>query len=1090
MKTTVVYDTKLERLSTFIFNGKVEALGGLVSADANLVYENNKSTKYFVLDITVDATADTETLTGLVADETVSLGDLKKQLDSSYEKLQELVPQGSLQAMNDDDSKNGTPAKSKSGNKGEKVSISAGETINLQLKVTWKENGKKLDKTKWHIYIGEPDFEKRCTYTYLKFKSDVVSVDLGANGYLCIGNELPNNGMLPDIPEKISSFLNGSNSSGKGLESASLAQVDRARKKSLDEFTAQATQNGGGVMFGGQVYGYLDVDLGIFYLYAGATAGFDISLIKLGHVDCTNFDGKAGYKGWYGYGQLYAYLYAKFGIRIDVGFWKKDFDIVDAGVGGMFQLQGPKPSHFEGKARVKLKLLGGLVKVDRRFAFECGQSCDLFYGNALDEFKLFGDLSCGYDNQEQGWNEKNAINPNFRQNPYFTTEAPLNEPFRVLDETEKKRLERNYTGDAANLDMEASRTFIFRSNVGAYVTLEEYSWRKNKNGGVYYVKEGGRTFRIKGHNRFDNYIDIKELNPNRYYKMTVTGYAKEIQQGQEVDPVFYDESTQKHYNKAWSQTKTYYFCTASADTLTDCPENFQDIIAIAYPSHYNQVVTGDKIIAAHRYDVQHPNIAFYSDVSNDILKHGVLEWVLYNTDNKREATTIVDRQDAKWVTSSGNCCNLISEVPLEADAGNFYRLALEYSVAVRAGQRFRRQTTKLVDMAVWVLDSDWDTGREGQALTTYDLPFIGSKINNVTYKYELPTSPISDYDISYRKVKIGKKDVMVADPYWFISYLSNYAFFGGWKFSASRIDENITTAQSLIYTDKGGRYEGRLGTGSDTYNTYYGVKDIRKLSVYTSDQYGVFTQYPLPYMDDPAYNYTLTGLNRIPVYTPGKGNPKRVSGYIKDMYSPALACDSLATWNNMSLYKTVRKVLDKFYGSDTPTNRLNNLMQWYQSYRGQYVIGTHGSSILQIPCYQFPILVGSCLENADTYGKISAWKTLEGYQKIDQDNKHSRGHEKHSIYIMSTLYGKKLGNKTIFGASENSLSDIVRFQKSQDYITDASFSIYRCNTYNYNNCSYGVNSLYDDDSGTDSNNYNYKTFTIKTPLTYYNNYGD
>ena len=109
-------------------------------------------------------------------------------------------------------------------------------------------------------------------------------------------------------------------------------------------------------MFGAQVYGYLDVDLGIFYLNAGATAGFDISIVKLpSTAKCTNLSGQPGYKGWYGYGQLYAYLYAKFGIRINLGFWKKDFDICDAGIGGLFQMQGPKPSHFEGKARVKLK---------------------------------------------------------------------------------------------------------------------------------------------------------------------------------------------------------------------------------------------------------------------------------------------------------------------------------------------------------------------------------------------------------------------------------------------------------------------------------------------------------------------------------------------------------------------------------------------------------------------------------------------------------------------------------------------------------------------------------------------------------------
>lgn len=1072
---TVVYDSKKNGLSTFIFNGKVKALSELVSADCNLVYEHDNQTKYLQLDITVDASADSEKLTNALTGTNSTFGDMKTQLNSSYQKLQTLEPKGSLEKMADE---RGTPDARKSKENGSNLSVGCGSTISLQLKITWKENGSTYAKPHWHIYLGEPEISKRCTYTWLKFKSSIVSVNIGANGYVCIGNELPNNGQLPDIPEEVSKYLNGSNN-GKGIESASLSEADRARQSSLKEFQDQITSIGGGVMFGAQVYGYLNVDLGIFYLYAGATAGFDISLIKLpDNFDCTNFSGAPGHKGWYGYGQLYAYLYAKFGINLDLGFWSKQFDVCDAGIGGLFQMQGPKPTHFEGKARVKLKLLGGLVNVDRRFSFECGDGCDLFYGNALDEFKLFGDLSCGYDNQKQGWSDNNKISPKFIQRPYFTTEAPLDETFRVLDETEKARLAKNYSGDKSNLDMEASRTFIFRSNVGEYVTLEEYVPFKSRGIDQYRLVDT-HQFAIKGQNRYNNYLDIMELNPNSYYKMTVTGYAKEIQKGQEVNPLKYNEAKKKYENVAWSQTKTYYFCTGPAETLPDCPENFQDLIAIAYPSYYNKVVSPTATVTAHIYDVQHPNLAFYSDVSKSILQKGTLNWVLYNLKG-REATTVADKQKAVWSTWTGYSCNLIAQSPLKAEAGNFYKLTLEYSLSSFNYKTFKTtvSTTKLVDLIVLALPTDWKTGIIG-VNNGYDAPFIGTRIESIKYKYD--SAPVSDYDISY-KSKINGRYCMVADPYWYISYLSNYAFFGGWNFAQERLDNDVTTAQSLIYSDKGGVYEGRLGTGSDTYNTYNGVKKIRDLSVYSYSQYGKFTDYPLPELDGTQYNYTLTGLSRVPVYTPGEKNPRRVSGYIKDFYSPALACDSLS-----DKIHEVLKILDGVNADNrdnSASKRLNAFATWYAQYRGQYVSAVCNDVRLQIPYYQFPIFLGSCFENKDTYKKVTAWSALPGYKSADQGNAHSRGHDKHSEYIHSTIYGREnyqLTKDGLFNKNNKNLSYRVQYNGYTDYITQAQFSIYRCNVYNYNKCSYGVDYIYRDEPC-------FETFTISSPLYYYDNY--
>ena len=126
-------------------------------------------------------------------------------------------------------------------------------------------------------------------------------------------------------------------------------------------------------MLGASAWGYIDFNLGLFYGDLGALAGFDVSIRKLSNTQCMNIPRTPGYNGWYAEGQLYAYLYAKFGIHINLGFWDKKLDIIDAGIGGVLRMGLPNPSYFTGEARVKLNLLAGLVKINRKFEFECGE---------------------------------------------------------------------------------------------------------------------------------------------------------------------------------------------------------------------------------------------------------------------------------------------------------------------------------------------------------------------------------------------------------------------------------------------------------------------------------------------------------------------------------------------------------------------------------------------------------------------------------------------------------------------------------------------------------------------------------------------
>ena len=1053
---TVVYDSKNKRLSTFLFQGKVQAVEGLVKADVNVLYQHDNRDQFFKLDITVDASADGEKLAQKVGGSSTmkSLGDLKSKLNSSYKKITKLTAMDGLGGKVDD--AQGNPGSSKSGKNGSNLSASAGAKISLQFMITMKKNGQQCKPAKWHVYLGEPDINKRCTFTFLKVKSSILSVNIGANAYICVGNELPNNGKLPDIPYEIRKFLDGNNKSG--IESADVSKANRAREQSLKEFNDQIASIGGGVMFGAQVYGYLDVDLGIFYLNAGATAGFDISIIKLpSNAYCTNIKGMPGWKGWYGYGQLYAYLYAKFGLRLNLGFWKKDFDVADCGIGGVFRMQGPKPSHFDGEARVKMKLLGGLIDINRKYQFSCGDECDLFMGNALDEFKLFGDLSIGNESKDKGWADKNKIDPDLLTRPCFYTEAPLKEPFRVLDQTELARLKKNYDGDPADLEMEASRTFIFRSNVEAKVTLKEYSSKNSRSPKT-------RTFYLKGQSRFANYIDITQLSPNCYYEMTVSGYAKEIYKGREVDPQNWDANKKMYVSKPWSQSKTYYFATGPRKAVPDVPE-LQDYIAIAYPSYLNKIKQPQGQTSywySHQTDVQYPTFALTTNLKGKAFTKGTLKWKLYSNSGK-----VLCTRNNKWVTTNSTC-NMQPESALTGfttDGKTGYKIKLEYETMEYVNKKYVTNTEVIADIWVIPTSTNWKEGRNGYSLQ-YEKPFVGCRINNVSWNDTRKT--IEDYHVS------RDPRYMLFDPYYYIGYLSNYAFVGGWEFDADRIDMNVTTAQSVVYTDKGGVYEGKLGGTSNPMNAGNDREKIKALSIYDKPQWSKLAKYPLPVLDG-EYSYALTGLDRAAAYRPSTKRYVQVQGYIRDMYSVYQVAERFSD----QIYSYCKQIDKIDADNKTFTNEANGMEKWYQAHRGQYCSSTFNNAKLQVPCYQFPIIWGSMLANTGSKKKLTLWGTLKGYSAQCKKFNYARGHESNSEWVFCGLLGtENVRGDSMDKKNRHSRDAFVNNSSMQKRMKNANFSIYRVNAYDFNDCMYTINK---------SANGGYEeSFDLGNPLTYYN----
>ena len=485
----VVYDRNSKRLSTFMMNGDLEAVGGIVKANVSIIYEhttlNPEATenqtgavdrksapkevtkdKYLALNITVDAGVDSKSLMEKVTGANSKLEDIKKSMDAFQSELDDLAKVDisslttdqttSLSNISGDPNKTEGEDDTVKEKKNDDKDFSAGKThVALEFKITWYKDGEKLNK--WHLYVGEPAKDKRCYFTLLKYKSKICSVDIGADAYLCLGNELPDGGALPPIPDKITKFLAGEKKEGVDM-GADLEKVEKSRAQATKALLNPNNLKGG-VMVGASAWGEINVDLGLIFGGIDALAGFDLSLANYGHgAVCINSGSRMGYEGWYAMGQLYAYLYAKLGLQVKIGkLINEKVTLIESGIGGVLEMGLPNPTWVEGKLRVKMVLLDGLFKINKKFSFSAGDHCVPFAGNALAGFDMFQDVSLGSDSiYEALCNPELAISLSDAHRMVFNTNTSLGSHYRLVDPSYQA-----YTGNDSLLSIHNSRTYVF-----------------------------------------------------------------------------------------------------------------------------------------------------------------------------------------------------------------------------------------------------------------------------------------------------------------------------------------------------------------------------------------------------------------------------------------------------------------------------------------------------------------------------------------------------------------------------------------------------------------------------------------------------
>ncbi len=738
---TVVYDTKYKCLSTFLMNGTLNALStggndGIISAKATIAYQCLKDNsgpggsvrtkdQYFSLDLSCDVKVTPENLAKAVTTTIDQYVPLMNELEGNISAVTGKVKDSASQwvslaktGLNETmgtDSENNTfndgekaPASSEKGSgknqKSKEAKASAGGHIALNFKITKYENYNEHKKPKWHVYLGEPgdgteasEEEKRCGIKIIDLKAKVVTVKIGANAYLCVGNELPNNGVLPPIPADIRNFLNGG-SMGSGVEQADAATVNRSREAAMEKFLKNA-ENSGGVMFGYKAYGYIDVDLGLLYAYLGAVAGIDVSLVKINSF-C---NGKQmGIKGWYATGQAYAMLEAKMGIRIRLGFYNNDFDILHAQIGAMLKAGLPNPFWMVGQARVKLKLLGGLIKLNRSFKFECGSVCLPYLGSPLDNFELFTNCSVGGESRQEGWEDAEPIT--YANQIVVETSTDLATRLNLYDENFAQELAFNRGGSNDDYKEYSNRSYtfnfatVYRKRVPGISLNKEPEYTREYVSGIQLTEFSSPDINARDSINYGrDYISVlsdgnhhrivfanSTLKPNRYYKLYLYGNAKEIRNGLEVDPYSMDTLNGTYGNYPWSTMKVYYFRTGNFDKFTSNPEvGIQNDVALAFPSPDGHMVidtlnSEPRIYTAYQVDISRPNIAFKGDISSKF-DNNRLKWALYDETAKKYVSENISNYKSSYVNENLNWLpdkKLIEESNL--DPTHVYVIKLEY----------------------------------------------------------------------------------------------------------------------------------------------------------------------------------------------------------------------------------------------------------------------------------------------------------------------------------------------------------------------------------------------------------------------------
>jgi hypothetical protein len=263
-----------------------------------------------------------------------------------------------------------------------------------------------FERKDWYVLIGTPDQPIGLEVARL-FK---------AKSYFMLGKHLPGS---PPPPPQVSEILGDVN-------------LDYMR-----DFNA--LESGMGFAFGLHfIVDTGDLKFLMFYGRFAAGTGVDFMLKDYGEdYHCAGSPGKMGINGWYANGQAYAFVMGKIGIKVNLKFYKGNFDILSIGAAAILQTKGPNPFWMKGIVGGHYTIMGGMVKGKCKFEVTVGKDCKpVGNQNVLEDVNIIAEIS-----PAAASHEVNVFNT-----PQIAFNIPIGEIFEITDKESKLHFFR------ANLD--------------------------------------------------------------------------------------------------------------------------------------------------------------------------------------------------------------------------------------------------------------------------------------------------------------------------------------------------------------------------------------------------------------------------------------------------------------------------------------------------------------------------------------------------------------------------------------------------------------------------------------------------------------
>jgi hypothetical protein len=259
-----------------------------------------------------------------------------------------------------------------------------------------------FEKNDWYVHIGTPNQPLGIEVARI-FKS---------KSYFMLGKNLPGS---PPPPSQVTEIL---------------GPVDLDYMRDMN-----ALQSGTGFAYGMQfIVDTGDLRFLMFYGRFAAGTGVDFMLKNYGEgYHCEGSSGPIGINGWYANGQAYAFVMGKIGVRVNLRFYKGNYDILTIGAAAVLQAKGPNPFWMKGVVGGDYRILGGLVKGNCKFDVTVGKDCKpVGEQNLLADVNMIAEISP----------VKGASEVDVFVAPQATFSIPIGKTFNITDAEDKKHIYR------------------------------------------------------------------------------------------------------------------------------------------------------------------------------------------------------------------------------------------------------------------------------------------------------------------------------------------------------------------------------------------------------------------------------------------------------------------------------------------------------------------------------------------------------------------------------------------------------------------------------------------------------------------------